>query len=177
MQAKLNLDILKAWVIYFLLKCAVVITAMYIGEHLGFLVASVEGPTLQEGVAMAWVALVVYYSAVAVIATLLFKWAVGRFVVSKLVQETPVQLSLLRYCSAWVVYATITSVLAYLITLVLEYTNLEVMLGGSVDASWTGWLRRFAGPIAVTLVSLLVFRWTVTKLLLADRSLPASPKA
>jgi hypothetical protein len=144
---------------------------MYIGEHLGFLVASVEkGPALQEGVAMAWVALVVYYSAVAVIAALLFKWAVGRFVVSKMVPKKPVHLSLFRYCSAWVVYASITSVVGYLITLVLEYANLEVMLGGLAEASWTGWLRKSVGPIALTLVSLLVFRWTVIKLLLADRT-------
>jgi hypothetical protein len=165
---RLNLNILKAWVIYFLLKCVVVISAMYIGEHLGFLVASVEkGPALQEGVS--WVALVVYYGAAAVIAALLFKWAVGRFVASKMIQETPVHLSLFRYCGAWVVYATITSVLGYLISLAVEFTILEVKPGGLAEAPWKVWLCRSAPPIAITLVSLVVFRWTVIKLLLADR--------
>ncbi len=154
MQAD-GVNILKAWAIYFLLKCAVVTFAMHIGEHLGFLVVSVvEGPSLQEGVETAWAALAVYYSVVAVVAAFLFKWAVSRFVVSKIVREMPVRLSLFHYVRAWVVYASITFALVYLIALVLEYTILELMLG--------------------SLVSLLVFRWTVIKLLLADRTALAS---
>ena len=73
-----TVDVLKAWAVYFLLKCAVVILAMHIGEHLGFLVVSFEeGPGLQEGVEMAWAVLAVYYFAVAVVAAFLFKWAVS----------------------------------------------------------------------------------------------------
>ena len=75
MQAD-RVDVLKAWAVYYLLKCTVVILAMHIGEPLGFLVVSVEkGPGLQEGVEMVWGALAVYYIAVAVVAALLFKWA------------------------------------------------------------------------------------------------------
>lgn len=171
-------DILKAWAIYFLLKCAVVISANCIGERLGFLTVSVDkGPGLQEGVGMAWVALAVYYTTVAVIAAFLFKWAVSRFVVSKIVQEEPMQLSLFLYCRAWLVYASITFGLGYLIAIVLQYTILELMLGSLAEAPWTGWLRMSVRPIAFTAVSLLVFRWTVIKLLLADRTAVASPKA
>ena len=171
-------DVLKAWAVYYLLKCAVVILAMHIGERLGFLVVSVEkGPGLQEGVEMAWAALAVYYIAVAAVAAFLFKWAVSRFIVSKMVQEMPVHLGLFRYLRVWVVYATITFALGYLIALVLEYTILELMLGGLAEAPWTGWLRKSVRPIAFTSVSLLVFRWTIIKLLLADRTAVASPKA
>jgi hypothetical protein len=170
-------DVLKAWAIYYLLKCTVVILAMLIGERLGFFVFSLEkGPGLQEGVKMAWGVLAVYYSAVAVVAAFLFKWAVGRFIVSKTVQEMPVPLSLFLYCRAWVVYAAITFALGYLITLVLEYTILELVLGSSAETPWTGWLRRSVRPIAFTSVSLLVFRWTVIKLLLADRTALAWPR-
>ena len=177
MQAD-RVDVLKAWAAYYLLKCAVVILAMHIGERLGFLVVSVvKGPGLQEGVEMAWGALAVYYSAVAVVAAFLFKWAVSRFVVSRIVQEMPVHLSLFLYFRAWVVYATITFALGYLITLVLEYTILELMLGSFAEAPWSGWIRKSVRPIAFTLMSLLVFRWTVIKLLLSDRTTVASPTA
>jgi hypothetical protein len=173
-----TVDVLKAWAVYYLLKCAVVISAMYIGERLGVLVLSIEnGPGLQEGVETAWGALAVYYTAVAVVAALIFKWAVSRFVVSKMVREKPVRLSLFLYCRAWVVYAAITFALGYLITLVLEYTILELILGSLAEAPWTGWLRKSVGPIAFTVVSLFVFRWSVIKLLLADRTAVASPKA
>ena len=171
-------DMLKAWAIYFLLKCAVVISANCIGERLGFLTVSVEkGPGLQEGVEMAWGALAVYYIAVAVVAAFLFRWAVGTFIVSKMVQEMPMHLSLFRYLRVWVVYATITFALGYLIAIVLQYTILELMLGSLAEAPWKGWLRVSVRPIAFTAVSLLVFRWTVIKLLLADRTAVASPKA
>ena len=171
-------DMLKAWAIYFLLKCTVVLSANCIGELLGFLTVSVEkGPGLQEGVEMAWVALAVYYATVAVIAAFLFKWAVGRFVVSKIVQEEPVHLSLFLYCRAWLVYASITFGLGYLITLLCEYTIFDLMLGSLAEAPSTGWVRKSVRPSAFTLVSLLVFRWTVIKLLLADRIAPASPKS
>lgn len=173
-----TVDVLKAWAVYFLLKCAVVILAMHIGEHLGFLVVSFEeGPGLQEGVEMAWAVLAVYYFAVAVVAAFLFKWAVSTFIVPKLVREEPVELSLFVYGRAWVVYATITFALGYLIAIVLQYTILELMLGSLAEAPWKGWLRVSVRPIAFTAVSLLVFRWTVIKLLLADRTAVASPKA
>ena len=173
-----EVNVLKAWAIYYLLKCAVVISAMHLGERLGFLVVSIEkGPGLQEGVEMGWGALAVYYGAVAAVAALLFKWAVSRFVVSRIVQEVPVHLSLFVYCRAWLVYAAITFALGYLITLVLEYTFLELMLGRLAEAPWTGWLRKSVRPIAFTSVSLLVFRWTVIKLLLGERTAPASSKA
>ena len=179
MQAD-RVGVLKAWAVYYLLKCALVILAMHIGERLGFLVVSVEkGPGLQEGVEMAWAALAAYYIVVAVIAVFLFKWAVSRFVVKKMAQETPVHLSLFLYGRAWVIYATITFALGYLITLVLEYTVFEIMLGSLAEAPWIGWLRLSVRPIAFTLVSLVVFRWTVVKLLLplADRTALASPRA
>jgi hypothetical protein len=89
----------------------------------------------------------------------------------------PVHLSLFLYFKAWVVYAAITFALGYLITLVLEYTILEIMLGSIAEAPWTGWLRKVVRPIAFTAVSLLVFRWAVIKLLLSDRTVPASANA
>ena len=118
-----------------------------------------------------------FYIAVAVVAALLFKWTVSRFVVSKMVEEEPVDLSLFVYGRAWLVYAIVTSALGYLVARVLAYTILGLMLAGCAEAPWTGWLRMSLEPIAFTSVSFLVFRWTVIKLLLADRTAPASPKA
>jgi hypothetical protein len=171
-------DVLKAWAIYFLLKCILVILANLIGERLGYLVFSIEkGPSLKEGVEMGWLLLGITYGPLIVVAAFIFKWAVSRFVVSKIVQETPVQLSLFLYCRAWVLYAAITFVLGHLITLVLEYAILELILGSLDEAPWTEWLRRFVQPTVFTVVSLLVFRWAVIKLLLADRIARASSKA
>jgi len=176
MQAN-SKNVLKAWAVYYLLKCAVVILAMHIGERLGFLVLSVEkGPSLQEGVEMAWAALAVYYGAVAVAAAFLFKWAVSKFVISKMAHERPVPLSLFLYCRAWVIYAAITFVLGYLIALVLEYTIFDLTFGSLAETPWAGWIRMSVRPIAFTSVSLLVFRWAVTKLLMADKTVLASPK-
>jgi hypothetical protein len=166
-----TVDVLMAWAVYYLLKCAEVLLAMHIGERLGFFVVSVEkGPGLKEGVEMAWVALAVYYTVVAVIAAFIFKWAVSRFVVSKIVQATPPHLSLFLYFRVWVVYAAITFALGYLIAVVLEYTILEPLLGSFAEAPRAGWLRMSVRPIVFTTVSLLVFRWAVIKLLLADRT-------
>jgi hypothetical protein len=169
------LDVLKAWAAYYLLKCVVVILAMHIGERLGFLVVSIEkGPGVQEGVGTAWGVLAVYYSVVAVVAALLFRWAVSKLVVSRMAQVAPVRLSLFDYCKAWVVYAAMTFTLGYLITLGLDYAFFHLMMNSSTEASWTGWLRTALRPITFTLVSLLVFRWAVIRLLLAKRSAPAS---
>lgn len=171
-------DVLKAWVVYFALKCAVVILAMLIGERLGFIVFSIEkGPSPKEDVALAWLALVVCYAVVAVIAAFIFRWAVGRFVVSRMGQEAPAHLGLFLYCRTWVIYASITFVGGYLIALPLDYAIFELALGGFADASWPEWLRPFLQPIVFTLLSLFIFRWAVIKLLLADRTALASPKA
>ena len=173
-----EVDVLKAWAVYYLLKCAVVLLAMYIGERLGFFVISFEkGPALQEGVKMAWVALAAYYTTLAVIATFLFKWIVHRFVVSRMAREVPIHLSLFLYCRAWLIYATMTYALGYLIALALEHTILELLLRSLADAPWVGWLHKSVRPIAFTAVSLVVFRCTVIRLLLADRTAPHSPKA
>lgn len=173
-----KVDVLKAWAIYYPLKCAVVILAMHIGERLGFLVVSIEKePGLQEGVEMPWAVLAVYYSALTVVAAFLFKWAVSRCVVSKIAQKMPVHLSLFHYCRAWVVYAAITFVVGYLITLVLDSAIVDPVLGRLPGVPWAGWLRKSVRPIIITSVSLLVFRWIVTELLLADRTAMASPKA
>ena len=58
-----------------------------------------------------------------------------------------------------------------------EYAIFDLMLGSLADAPSTGWVRKSVRPSAFTLVSLLVFRWTVIKLLLADRTVLASPNA
>lgn len=177
MQAD-RVDVLKAWAVYFPLKCAVVMLAMRIVECLGFLVVSDEkGPGSETAVEMAWGAWAMYYIAVGVVAAFLFKWTVSRFVVSKMVQEKPVDLSLFVYGRAWLVYAIVTSALGYLVARVLAYTILGLMLGSVGEAPWTGWLRKSLEPIAFTLVSLLVFRWTVIKLLLGDRTALDSPKS
>ena len=173
-----RVDVLKAWAVYFPLKCAVVMLAMLIGERLGFLAVSDEkGPGSEKAVEMAWGAWAIYYVAVGVVAALLFKWTVSRFVVSRMVQEKPVDLSLFVYGRAWVVYAIVTSALGYLVARVLAYTILGLMLGSVAEAPWTRWLRKSLELIAVTTVSLLVFRWTVIKLLLGDRTALASPKS
>jgi hypothetical protein len=171
-------DILKAWAVYYPLKCAVVLWAMFIGERLGFLVLSVEkGPALKEGVEMGWSVLAVYYAAVAVVAAFLFRWTVSRFVVSKMAKEDARRLSLFRYCKAWVVYAAVTFALGHLIVAVFEYTIFELVLGSMAEAPWPGWLCRAVRPLAFTSVSLLVFRWTVIKLLLVDRTARFASKA
>jgi hypothetical protein len=165
-----SVDVFKAWAVYFPLKCVVVLSATRIGEGLGVLVVSDE-----KGLEMAWAAWAMYYTVVGGVAALLFQWTVSRFVVSRMVQEEPIHLSLFTYGRVWLVYAIATTALGYVVSQVLEFTILELMLGSLAEAPWAGWLRKSVQPISVTVVSLLVFRWTVTKLLLRDRTASASP--
>lgn len=164
------MDVFLAWTVYFSLKCVVVVSATRIGEGLGVLLVSAE-----KGLEMAWAAWAVYYTVVGGIAVLLFRWTVHRFVVSRRIREEPLHLSLLTYGRVWLVYAIVTTALGFLLSRALEYTILDLVAGRWVEAPWTGWLRNSVQPVSVILVSLLVFRWTVTKLLLRDRTAPASP--
>ena len=173
-----RVNVLKAWAVYFVLKCALVMLATRIGERIGFLVVSVEtGAGAEEAAETAWAAWAVYYIVVGSAAIFFYKWTVRWFVVSRMDQEEPVHLSHFAYGRAWLVYAIVTSALGYVIAQVLDYTILTLMLRSFADAPWTGWLRKSLGPITFTSVSFLVFRWTVIKLLLADRTASASPKA
>ncbi len=159
-----RLDVLKAWVAYYLLKCVIVIAATQVMERLGFLTGPDEkSSSLQE---VAWPALAVYYTVLAVIATLLFKWAVSWLVVSRIDQEMSVDLSPFRYAGVWLIYATTTFTLGHLLAFLFEFTTPETAFGSSAEPSWLHWLVR---PMIFTAVSLPVFYWAVTKLLLADR--------